>query len=302
LPFPSSSVAVPALNNFQFSFLGLTFGAGTAFEVSKVEGLDQPDVRSGDAGRPRDHGLFIGLDVMGGRTITFTGQLGPVAGSTFVQSWTALAGATVPGGTTEQPLFLNLPNFGTLACMARVRRRSMPIDYKAAQQLLQDVVLQFQCSDPRLYSTPTLTSSVSPPGTSSGFAFPLAFPVSFGGGSVAGSLSVSNVGDIELRPTLTVTGPCTNPSITLASAVSSPNLTFNLTMNSGDQLVVDTDMHTATFFTSGSSIGSTRLYALAQGSTWWTLPPGTSTVQFLTGDSVATGTLTVTAPGAAYIL
>lgn len=291
MAFPSSSVSVPTLSSYQMSFAGLTMGPGTAYEFQKIEGLDVPDVRNGDAGRARDHGTFIGLDLMAGRTITLTLQVAASGSTSFQTAWSQLAGVTVPGGTTETPLFFNLPGWGTLATMARVRRRQMPIDIQFALGNLADCTIQFACSDPRLYSTPTQSVSVSPPGTSAGFSFPMSFPLSFGGGTVAGVISATNSGNIEVRPQFTITGPCTNPSITNASATGSPNLTFVLTMNSGDTLVVDTDMHTATYFTAGSTTGSTRAYLLASGSQWFSLLPGTNTIQFLTGDSVASGSL-----------
>lgn len=296
MPFPAPGASVPTLSSYQWSFNGYTGGTGTFFGVQKYEGIDMPDVRNGDAGRARDPGQFIGLDLLNGRQITITGQLGPLTGGggfSFQSAWSALAAATVPGGTVEQPFFFNLPGYGTLVSMCRVRKRSMPLDITLSLGNLGNVVLQLNATDPRLYTTPTLNPSVSPPGTTAGFSFPLSFPLSFGGGGVAGSLSINNTGNIETRPILVVTGPCTNPSITNATAAGSPNLTFNLPMASGDQLFIDTDFHTATYFTAGSTIGSTRLASLAQGSQWWSLAPGVNTIQFLTGDSVATGTLTV---------
>ena len=289
MPFPAPGISVPTLSSYQFSYLGYTFGPGQAFELTKVEGLDMPDVRTGDAGRARDQGQFIGLDLLNGRTITITGDL-LMTSST---AWSLIAAATVPGGLVEQPLFFNLPNFGTLVSMCRVRKRNMPIDIPFALGSLANVVLQFNATDPRLYVTPTIAPSVSPPGTGSGFPFPLTFPINFGGGGVAGSLSVNNTGNIETRPILVVTGPCTNPSITNATAAGSPNLTFNLTMTPGDQLFIDTDFHTATYFTAGSTIGATRLANLVQGSQWFSLAPGVSTIQFFTSDALPSGTLTV---------
>ena len=75
MAWPTFGTAIPTLSTYQFSFSGYTFGPGTAFELMKLDGVDMPSVRSGDAGRPRDHGMFVGLDVMGGREVTIAGQL-----------------------------------------------------------------------------------------------------------------------------------------------------------------------------------------------------------------------------------
>src|SRR5262249_15242520 len=152
---------------------------------------------------------------------------------------------TVPGGSIETPLFVNVPGFGTLATNVRVRKRAMPVDIQFALGTLADVAIMFAAADPRLYLMPTQAASVTPPSTTAGFTFNLSFNFSFGGGSLAGVLNLTNTGNIETRPLLIVEGPCQNPSITNATATGNPNLTFNLTMASGDKLVIDTDLHTA---------------------------------------------------------
>jgi len=299
-PFPAPSVEVPTLAPYQFWFYDLLLGPNTSVELKKINGAELPTIRSGDSERPREHGMFVGLDVMAGGELTLEGDLQKDDVS-FAHAWRALAAATVPKGVVEAPLYVSLPGYGTLVSMARVRKRSIPIDITFALGELGGVTLLFAASDPRLYSTPTQSASVTPPGTGSGFSFPLVFPLSFGGGSVAGVLSLNNEGNIDTKPILTVEGPCTNPSITLASAENSPNLTFELTMAAGDRLVLNTDMKTATYFTAGSTIGATRWYTRAPGSQWFTLPRGLNTIQFLTEDPEPSGVLTAEW-ASAYIL
>lgn len=272
----------PTLSEWQGSFGGYVWGPGTDLEIKEWQGLDMPAVRSGDSGRPRDHGMFRGLDVMGGREPSLTGDLHPLSG-TLVEAEAELAAATVPGGSEDTPLFLNLPGWGTLACMARVRKRQMPRDIQLALGNLGKVAMLWAADDPRWYAQ-TQQSSVVPLNPTGGFSFPMSFPLSFGGGSVTGSLAVTNAGNIETRPLLIVEGPCEKPSITNVTATGSPNLTFNLTVGAGARLVIDTDMHTATYYTAGTTTGSTRLGSLAYGSQWFTLSPGASTLQFLTSN------------------
>lgn len=309
MSFPDVSVSIPSLNPNQYWFGGMTMGSGTVLTFQKVEGLDQPDVRTGDSGRPRTRGMFRGLDVLGGRQITLTGKLVPTLAT--YDSWLALANAAVPGGVTEYPFFFNLPTFGTLVSMARVRKRSMPIDLLAAIGKPINVGLMFAASDPALYGA-TVSQSVSPPPTVGGLTVPLVVPVVITSGSSAGALSVINPGNIDCPAIMTITGPCTNPSVTNASIPGSPTLAFALSLNAGDTLVLDTDMQTATYFSAGSTSGSSRGSNRVPGSQWFTIWPangepgttvtgGINQLQFLTGDSVATGTLTVeSAP--AYIL
>lgn len=303
-PFPAPGVTIPALSPYQVWFQGLTMGPGTALEFQKIEGMDMPAVRSGDASRAREHGLFIGLDALGGREVTITAELGPVVGETFEESWGNLASATTPGGSIESPLYLNLPGFGTLVSMARCRKRQMPIDIQFALGNLAGVTLQWNSSDPRLYAAPTDSAITSPPGTISGLTFPLGFPFSFGGGSVAGTIQLTNAGNLDCPLLLTINGPCTNPSVFLVNGLTGVtySLGFALSMNAGDQLVIDTDMHTATYYTAGTTLGSTRLMDMIAGSQWFTLPAeAVSTLQFLTGDSIAAGSVTAESCSA-YVL
>lgn len=279
----------PVLNEWQGSFNAYVFGPGTNLEIKEWQGLDMPAVRSGDSGRPRDHGMFRGLDVMAGREPSLTGDLHNLSG-TFQAAEEALANATIPGGSEDTPLYVNLPGWGTLACMARVRKRQMPRDVELSLGHLGKVAVLWAADDPRWYSE-TQQASVSPPTKTAGFSFNMAFPLSFGGGSVAGSLSITNAGNIETRPLLIIEGPCESPSITNISAAGSPNLKFNLTIASGAKLVLDTDLHTAIYYGPGSTLGSTRLGTLTYGSQWFTLAPGASTLQFLAASGE--GTLTV---------
>src|SRR5581483_666178 len=135
------------------------------------------------------------------------GSFGPY-GNSLQPAWSALAAAIVPGGTTESPLYFNLPGWGTLAIMARVRKHTMPLDITYALGNLVDVTIQFSASDPRIYATPTQNPSIGLPTPGAGFAFPLSFGISFGGGGAIGNLTVANAGNIETRPLLVVTGPC----------------------------------------------------------------------------------------------
>lgn len=295
MAFPAPSVSVPSLaSQWQFSFQGLTIGGvNPAYNLTNIAGLELPDVRTGDAARPRDPGMFIGLDVLPGREITLTGDMSP-DGTSLQHAWNAFATATVPTGVTENPLFVNLPGYGTLVTMARPRKRNMPVDIQFALGLLAKFTVMFASSDPRWYTTPTLNPTVGLPSPTAGFTFPFSFPLAFGSGTVAGVINATNSGNIEMRPVLVITGPCTYPSITNASWPGAPTLQFGVSMATGDQLVIDTDLKTATYYTAGSTAGSTRLSTIQPGSAWWTLLPGSNTIQFLSKDSTSVaGTLTV---------
>lgn len=290
MAFPSFGTSPPAITEYQWSYRGFTWGPSTPLEIKEVEGVDMPTVRSGDAGRPRDHGLFVGLDVMGGREITLKGDLMMRNETAFQKAWEELATATIPGGVEQEPLYASFPNYGTLATLARVRKRQIPLNIQFSLGNLADVSLMFAASDPRWYGE-TKQVSVSPTGLTNGVKWPWKWNLKWGGGTVAGSLSVTNEGNIETRPLLIIEGPCTNPSVANASISGTPTLSFNLTLNSGERLVLDTDMHSAILYSDPSTPGAARLYALKAGSSWFTLQPGTNLLQYLAG--TGEGTLSV---------
>lgn len=288
MSFVPYATSWPTLSPWQASFGGYVFGADTDLELKEIGGIDMPAVRTGDSGRPREHGLFRGLDVMGGRELTFTGDLHNRAG-TFQEAEEELDAATIPGGSEDTPLFQCLPGWGTLACMARIRKRSMPREIQLSLGNLGKVALLWAADDPRWYSQ---TQQVTVPAPAiTGFSWPINWPLSWGGGKYSGQASITNAGNIPTRPILTVEGPSVNPVIINATAPGSPGLAFDLTINAGERLVIDTDMREATLYSSASTPGSTRTGSQAIGSKWFVLEPGTSLLQFVS--ATGEGQLTV---------
>lgn len=297
MSLPSPLLALPGISNDQISFGGVTLGTGTPFGLTKLEGLDKPDVRSGNTERPRTRGAFLGLNLLKTRMITLTVDVGPPFGS-----YTNLAGAVAAlrtacstEGTTEYPLWIQLPNQPFVACMARVLKRSFPYDITAdIGSLLRGAVIQFEATDPYLYGAPTLQPSVGLPGPSGGFGFPITFPLSFGGSATPNQVSVVNAGDVPCWPVLVITGPCLNPSVSNLSIAGNPTITFGIQLNAGDTLVVDTDLQSIVYTPAGAAVGARYPQILQSGSTFFSLPSGTSQLAFNDqSTSAAAGTLKV---------
>src|ERR1035437_1492153 len=292
MPFPPASTVVPALTPLQCSFNGLTMGPNTAYGLTKIEGLDRPAVRSGNTARPRTRGESIGLDLLSGRDITLTMDI-MTDGTSFAHAIGALRNATAPAGTTEVPFFINLAGI-TYAVMCRAVKRAIPIDINyVLGGLAKDAAVMWHATDGYIYLAPTGQSSAGIATPAGGMRFNITFNLSFGGAVSANSVTCMNSGDTESYPILTVTGPCITPSMTLGSMPGNPTLTFGLSMNAGDQLVIDTDLGSVVYYSAGSLIGSTRLNTLMPGASWFSLPPNqASIIQFSSAD---------TTPGAASL-
>lgn len=286
----------PVLQPWQMSYQGLTFGYGTPLRIQKVTGLGSlATIAHKDVQRPRDHGEIIGLDVYAGRDITI--DLDAYNdGTSLASTLQSLAAVSGVGLTTEQPLWIQLPQMPLLAVMCRPRQRTIDMDFAYAAGLLAVPSLQFHATDPRVY-TAASSATVGLSNPTSGLGFPVTFPASFGITS-PNTVTVTNDGNTESRPVLVINGPVTNPSIANGSVAGTPSLVFanpaqtSYTVLAGDQLVVDLDYHTALYFSGGMSsgtAGASRRSWLVYGSTWWTLQPGANLVQFLSSDSSAVG-------------
>lgn len=297
MSLPPPTLPVPTLSNDQLSFQGVTLGASTPFGLKKLEGLEKTDVRSGNTERPRTRGAFVGTNLLKTRTITASLDVGPPFGSysNLPGALAALRKASSTEGTTEYPLWVQLPGFPLVCAMARVIKKSLPYDVSAdLGQLIQGGSIQWEATDPYLYAAPSTAPSVGLPGPTGGFAFPLGFNLSFGGAATPNQLSIQNTGNVECWPVLVITGPCLNPSVQQLSIAGSPTLSFQISLNAGDRLVVDCDEQSILYYPSGQSVGAAYPNILGSGSTFFSLLQGTNLIAFNSQDtSLASGTLAV---------
>lgn len=148
-----------------------------------------------------------------------------------------------------------------------------------------DVAIGLVAPDPRWYGTDLQSASVPAVDTVGGGGVtppavpPLVFPDLAPGGSVA----VTNAGNVETRPTVTVTGAISAPTVThlgTSSQISFPSVT----LAAGDALVLDLDLRQA------RQNGAFRPAAPLSG--WWVLEPGDATIQ-LGGSSDGSAVMTV---------
>lgn len=267
------------LSNFQGSFGGLTFGPGTDIQVVEWDGLRElPGVRSGDHPRPRSDGSFAGLNYLGERVITLKLSV-TVTQTPFETVIANLASVfqntTSPSGL-QQFQFM-LPGWANpRQVTARPTKASIPVDLEYSFHKASPLV-ELTCPDPIIYDTALQTTSTGLPAPTAGLMFPVTFPATFGA-STGGSLSTANAGNYPTAPVFTITGPCTSPSLQLATGAT---MSFNLSLASTDTLVVD--MGARTVLLNGVS----RANTIVSGSSWFSFPVGTSTVFVGSRDSAA---------------
>lgn len=269
--YPGTNIAdQPTLAPFQFWFQGKTFGqnangsAANGVSIKEWDGLDVEEMRSGDAVQPRTHGEYPGYDFLKGRDITVKFDCQGSTPAVLQQNMATLSGCMIPQANQESAFYINLPYYNTLASpdggnlyvSARPRNRSWKVDTTyALGSLAQDLTALFHATDPRFYS-PTQFTTAS--GTS-----PL-------------TLYLTNNGNIECLPRVTITGEANSPQLILAGAGSAPNQTIGFgslaDMATGESITVDLYAHTAGFNDTSDPIYPC-LYMLTGNPQWWSLAP-----------------------------
>jgi hypothetical protein len=304
----------PSLSIYQASYGGLVFGGltqGATYQFVAIPsggGVDMPNVQTADSQKALDQGEFGGIDISGGRDLSYQQVVTASTAAAMEAARQALGGVMAVGGTTELPFYLQL-NGGQYACMGRPRKHVYKVDINSVLPALAgvaggDTVLStLHATDPRWYAMPIrVAGPVGLPAPLGGLHFNVTPNFTFGGGSAGGYLAAYNDGQFEMRPVLIITGPCTNPMVTNQSLANDPSIGFNITLNAGDTLTIYTDTPNALYLPSGGSTPVSVLRDEMTSNAWWNLAPangpqgigGPNNLVFTSTDGAqVAGTLTV---------
>lgn len=273
-PYLSSPLVIP---------LGATDASGVSWMLQKVDGWDSPPSAVGQViQRSGDHGGWPTAQFYGPRLISLT-VMASAPSQALRDQARALLQQAVPVGITASDL-ATFSYDEPVPKLAFVRRNASAV-IAETYPTLTDVIftIPLTCPDPRKYSTTTQQASTVTPTTATPLALPFALPVTFPAELSAGKLGILavNAGTFETRPTCTVTGPITSPSV--INAATGQAVTFTgLTVPGGSQLVLDMDARQA--FLNGAFTPADA------ASAWWVVQPGTSPI-YMTGTSSAGSSL-----------
>lgn len=137
--------------------------------------------------------------------------------------------------------------------------------------------------DPVKLSAVEHTTGLVPlPITTGGLTWPVTWPISWPSTTVVGTAQCTNSGSVDTGLIIQVFGPVIQPRVSLARGTDVQTLQFNLTLDSGQWLTVDTKAHTVLLNDTVSRRGLTS-------GTFPILSPGTSELswQSTTYDSAA---------------
>jgi hypothetical protein len=190
----------------------------------------------------------------------------------------------VGGSLPVSALQVKIPGVNQLILLGYPEASGTPID-AAYSYGEAHVATQWVVPDGLLYESAMVQSATVGLATAtSGATFPATFNLAFGASS-SNSMQVTNGGLYDAAPLYKITGPVTNPRI--VNALTGQFIQINLVLGSGDVLVVDTQSKVVRLN------GVNRNTAVAGGSQWFLLPPGSSTLQFASTDGASVaGTLT----------
>jgi hypothetical protein len=249
--------------------LGVVDDAGVAWGIGAdgLQGWDSAEVRTQITQREADHGAWQGPVYLGERPITLAGTLTAPDQATLDGAIEQLLAAAALGDTT-------LTVYETIPKQCIVRRSGKPIIGRVTDRIAT-YSLMVTAGDPRRYSTEQGSGSTALPSTTGGLVLPATVPWTMSATTVAGNIGILNEGSFATRPLYVVNGPVVQPQIaTLYPDGSLALLAYSDTLNSGDELVIDTDAHTVML----NEVASRRRYLSGN---WPEIPAGGSvSVQF----------------------
>lgn len=154
---------------------------------------------------------------------------------------------------------------------------SMAIDQMTNTRWQAQITAPCFVLESQTLQTTLLTAALS----SGGFILPVILPITFAS-STGGTATVTNAGNGPAYPTITFTGPLTNPR--LLNVTTNREVAFTYTIAAGSSVIVDVKAKTIT------EAGVNRYNKRTSTSKWWMLQPGNNSLFLNTSSSADTGT------------
>lgn len=203
---------------------GTVWGAGTDVRVLlPVEGWrSTPQLINLNVERPNRHGAWAARTLSQQRLVTLRLQPNSASDPTLIDDLLDAIDQVAYIGADETPISLVIRPYGAAQLvLGKVIDRHVDLDgdYNAG---LPTVSVLFACADPRRYNIDRTGISIS----------------------VSQTVQVINAGNTETHPLVRIPGPVTNPRI--SNGATGRLLAFSLSLDAGEQLVIDTDNGTAT--------------------------------------------------------
>jgi hypothetical protein len=252
-------------------------GVDNFVDVTKVSGLDSAPARTASRSTEGADGTFMDAEYQNGRTLALDTVIysNVLNISAYLDSLKAAWEPQFRQATVQ----FNFQYPGVDQRFLLAKPLGISYDHDTAMRLgTVNATFTAFCEDPRIYSSVQQIGQVQlASATTSGFGFPLGFPFGFGVTTVFSSGSVvTNAGNRYAPAVLTIPGPIVNPII--INDTTGSTLPFNITLNSGDNLVIDLKAHTVQL-----NGGNVRTALTAPD--WFLLKPGDNLIRLLAGSA-----------------
>ncbi|MEV0370612.1 hypothetical protein AB0I10_12390 [Streptomyces sp. NPDC050636] len=286
-------MSAPELKDFQLDFGGIVLGHDTSIPIAEIEGLGRAGVRGEVVPQPGADGAWLAPDWYEARTLRIDCAIktpgDPAAAAQILAGLEAVAdeaGVRTVGGAL-MPLRIKWPGSPVRVLFGRMRKIDPTLEKAALGWVPLD--LEFVAPYARFSADFEQQAHLRLGWLSGGgFTAPVQAPIRVTSGNPSGQTRpgwVTNNGDVDAHPVITVHGPCANPVITHVETGRSIDLP--VTLAAGQWVRVDTrpGQIRVTRDNGGSAPTTSRLDTFV-------LPPGRSELRWTASDPTATARLT----------
>lgn len=257
--------------------------------LQQADGLEAPAYRMSQYDNPGESGGTVSSTLYGTRVVTLAGEINAPDVATYETLRQNLAyAARIQLDSNSFPVPTQV-SFTTLDgnsyfVNGYVQTFKHPLGYPTSSKFQVTLVVP----DPMVYGSQLQSSGQVTVPVGGGATFPWIFPVTFGS-TTGGVATITNGGNAYSWPILYIRGAVTNPRVYSLQAGRAVQLSYTTTQATD---VIAIDMKNKTIVLNGST---NLLSAKSTDSQWFSLAPGTNTIQFTSSSTSDTGTLEVTA-------
>lgn len=253
---------------------------------SPIEGLDSPEIRTNEYQKPGEDGSAITSTFYDSRGVTLQGIISGSSPTDYENKRTAFATAcAIKRDSNGFPVAKRI-QFTTLGGQTFYfdgffRRPVFNYDQINWTKFMVSVV----APQPTLFGSTQVSSGAIVRVSGGGFILPVILPIVSSSGT-GGSALITNSGNANSFPVITLTGPLTNPFIYSVATGRTMQLTYTLLAGS----TITIDMGLKTIVLNGSS---SLLSAKTTSSEWFAIVPGSNLINFSTSSTGDTGNMVI---------
>lgn len=254
------------------------------YVYQNISGLEFPDVRISYYEKPGEYGAYVSNQLYGARLVTLEGTVFGSSLAEFNQRRRTLQSTiqiTKDANSTPIAKTLKFTTMDDLALQATCYARKFNL--VDVGLLNARFYIELYCPDFGLESQSLKSYTISAP-VGGGAVLPWILPVVFSG-STGGTQIVSNAGNANAFPILTLTGPLTSPVVT--NQTTGKYMSLNMTIASGSTVTIN--MKEKTILQGSTPVVGNKNLA----SEWWWVQSGDNTISLSTGSTGDTGNVQI---------